>query len=100
MSNGGDEEFNPVDLHCDASTIGSNSEVADLSGLMMASEQRVPEELAFDAVPVPAASYSPAFYQRERALQRTLHELGITFHGEDERGGHGSSSCSSSSSGS
>jgi hypothetical protein len=99
VSNGGDEEFNPVDLHCDASTIGSNSEVADLSGLMMASEQRVPEP-AFDALPVPTASYSPAFYQRERALRRTLHELGITFPGEGDRGGlgHGSSSCSSSSS--
>ena len=83
VSEGGDF-FHPVGQDCGASTLGSNSEVADLSSLMQPALPHGPAARRF-RVPTPDVSFSPAFYQRQRALECTLHELGITFSSEDEQ---------------
>lgn len=94
VSDGG-EFFGLLGQHCGASTVGSNSEVADLSSFM---QPALPQGQGPAEVRLPTPD---AFYRRERALEHTLQALGITFPAEDEQDRpSGSQSCASSCSGS
>ena len=73
--------------NCGASTLGSNSEVDDLASQLPAIDGPAANELR-----TPSPAYSPAFYQRERALERTLHELGLQFPEDEKFSSHSPSS--------